>query len=99
LAWAIEWDERAFKEFKRLGRKTQEIIKRYLKERIAPDDDPKRFGAPLSHDLAEFWKYRIGDYRVICRIEEEKLVIFIVRVRHRKHAYKDKSGLSRYQRI
>jgi mRNA interferase RelE/StbE len=84
LAWAIEWDERAFKEFKRLDRKAQKVIRRYLKERIAAADDPKRFGAPLSHDLAGFWKYRIGDYRIICRIEEEKLAVFIARVRHRK---------------
>jgi mRNA interferase RelE/StbE len=96
LAWAIEWDERAFKEFKRLDRKAQGNIIRYLKERIATADDPKRFGAPLSHDLAGFWKYRLGDYRIICRIEEEKLVVFIVRVRHRKHAYKEKSGLTRH---
>ncbi len=96
MAWTIEWDERAFKEFKRLDRKAQEIIRRYLKERIAVDDDPRRFGAPLSHDLAGFWKYRIGDYRVIRHIEEDKLVVFIVRARHRKHAYKDQSGLSHH---
>ena len=94
MTWTIEWDERAFKEFKSLDKKAQKDILRYLKERIASDEDPKRFGKPLSHDLTGLWKYRLGDYRIICRIEDHKLVVFIVRVRHRKDAYKDKTNLS-----
>jgi len=63
-----------------------EII-RYLQERIATDEDPKRFGEPLRRDLVGFWKYRVGAYRLICDIQEEKVLVLVLRVGHRSKIY------------
>ena len=87
MTWKIEWDERALKEAKRLSREARQQIVAYLKEKIANNQDPRRFGKPLTANLAGLWRYRSGDYRIICRIEDHKLVILVVKIGHRKDVY------------
>jgi mRNA interferase RelE/StbE len=89
LAWSVEWDERAFKELESLDKQAQRNILKYLKKKIQTEEDPRRFGAPLHDDLAGLWKYRIGDYRLICTIEDNKLVILVLKAGHRKNVYKN----------
>lgn len=63
-------------------------ITTFLRERIANLSDPRSIGQALRAErFGEFWKYRVGGYRVIARIEDERLVILIVRVGHRSHVY------------
>jgi len=88
LAWRIEWEDEAVKELKKLDTRAQRNIVRFLKEKMAVEDDPRRFGEALRKDLKGFWKYRIGDYRVICSIEDETVVVLVVRVGHRRTVYK-----------
>jgi mRNA interferase RelE/StbE len=88
LAWAIEFDLDAAKEFRKLDRTTQLAIRKYLRERIATDDDPRRFGKPLIGDKSGLWRYRVGDFRLVCRIEDERLVVLILAVGHRKEIYR-----------
>jgi mRNA interferase RelE/StbE len=88
LTWSVEFDDAAVKELRRLDRQAQQDILRYLRERIATDDDPRRFGKPLSRDLAGLWRYRVRDYRMICCIEEDKLVVLVLRLVHRKAVYR-----------
>lgn len=68
-----------------------QIVRRIIKflyTRIQPLDDPHSIGEPLKGpELGKYWKYRIGDYRVISKIEEQKLVIIVVKVGHRKNVY------------
>lgn len=71
MAWAIEFLPEAAKELKKLGRSEAARIIRTLEERIAPLDDPRTIGAPLTGDHAGYWRWRIGDYRVVARIEDE----------------------------
>ncbi len=85
--WAVEFDDAAAKELRKLDRHAQQEILRYLRERIATEEDPRRFSKPLAHDLAGLWRYRVRDYRVICNIEDDKLTVLVVRVAHRKDAY------------
>ncbi len=66
-----------------LDRPVQARIFRYLRERIATPEDPRRFGKALRGPRAGFWRYRVGDYRVICRIEDEAVVVLVVAVGHR----------------
>ena len=68
MAWAIEFDLDAAEEFRKLDRTVQLAIRRYLRERIATDDDPRRFGKPLIADKSGLWRYRIGDFRLVCRL-------------------------------
>lgn len=60
---------------------------KYLRERVATDENPRRFGKPLTGDKAGLWRYRVGDYRMVCRIEETRLVVFAVTVGHQKEVY------------
>ena len=87
--WTVEFDDRARRELRKLDAKTQQTILRYLRERIAGADDPRRFGKPLRMKLAGLWRYRIGDYRLICRLEENRLVVLVLRVGHRREIYED----------
>jgi len=85
--WTVQWDDRAVKELRCLDKKAQLEILQYLKKRIATNEDPKRFGKPLLGDKKGFWHYRIGDYRLICAIEDNRLNVLVVAVGHRKIIY------------
>ncbi len=87
MPWTIEYDVRAVKELKKIDRQMQRTILDYLDERIAPLDNPRKFGKRLSSNYVGLWRYRIGDYRVICRIEDQKLAILVLRIRHRGAVY------------
>jgi len=87
LTWSVEWDDAAVKELRKLDRQVQQDILRYFRERIAKDEDPRRFGKPLSRELTGLWRYRVRNYRIICNIEDDRLVVLILRVGHRKDVY------------
>ena len=87
MAWKVEFENQARKELKKVDPQQAKQIVKYLFERIAGDNDPYRFGEPLKYDLSGLWKYRIGDYRVICHIESEKMIVLVVRIGHRKGVY------------
>ena len=87
MTWVVEWDDRARKELRKLDKQLQKDILKYLRERIAVDADPRRFGKPLSYDKHGLWRYRVQDARIICRIEDDELFILVVRVGDRKVVY------------
>lgn len=87
MTWAIEFDESAARELRRLDKQIQREILNYFRQRIATDEDPRRFGKPLARDLAGLWRYRVRDYRMICNIEDDKLTVLVVRISHRKDVY------------
>jgi mRNA interferase RelE/StbE len=87
--WTIEFDDRARRELRRLSAEVQASIFRYLRERIDGSADPKQFGKPLRLNLAGLWRYRVGDYRLICRFENDRLVVLVIKVAHRSRVYED----------
>ena len=86
-AWRVEFDDAAAKELRKLDRQAQKDILRYLRQRIATPEDPRRFGQPLRHELSSLWRFRVSNYRIICNIEDDKLIVLVVRVAHRKIVY------------
>jgi len=86
-AWRVEFDRDAAHELRKLGPDAQRRILRYLRERIATADDPRRFGRPLTSDLKGLWRYRVGDYRIVAAIEDNRLVVLMVTVGHRREVY------------
>lgn len=88
MVWTIEFAPEAARELKKLGRTEAGRILRTLEERIAVLDDPRRLGAPLVGEHSGYWRWRIGDYRVIARIEDERVLILVVRVGHRREVYR-----------
>lgn len=88
MAWTIEFLPDAVKELKKLDRSVARRIITTLEERIATLDDPRTLGSALTGDHAGYWRWRVGDYRVVARIEDERVVIIVVRVAHRRQVYR-----------
>lgn len=87
LDWTIKWDDKAKKQLKKLDRTIQKRILDYLDEKII--HNPQRFGRSLVGDKAGLWRYRIEDYRVICKIDNDHLIILVLEAGHRKDVYED----------
>jgi mRNA interferase RelE/StbE len=87
LAWRVELDEAAQRDLKKLGPSTARQIARYLREKLATPESPRRFGKPLSGKLHGLWRWRAGDHRILGRIEDHVLVVFVIRIGHRKNVY------------
>lgn len=87
MIWRIEFEQAAYKDFKKLDTAAQRVILKYLRNRIATADDPRVFGSPLRKNLAGLWKYRIGKFRVIVDIQDETLCILVLRTGHRSTVY------------
>lgn len=88
MAWTIEFHPDAAKELKKLDRAIAARIIRTLEERIAPLEDPRALGHALVGEHAGYWRWRIGDYRIVARIEDARVVILVVRVGHRREIYR-----------
>ena len=85
--WKIEFDYKAAKEFKKLDSNSRETISNYLKNKVLKTVHPKDLGKPLKYDYVGLWRYRIGKYRIICNIEEETLIVLILRLVIRDKVY------------
>jgi mRNA interferase RelE/StbE len=89
LAFRIEFDPDAVKDLKKLDRPIQQRLVGFLKDRVATLDDPRSIGEALSGAaLGQYWKYRIGDWRIVCDIQDNKIVIRVLRVGNRKEIYR-----------
>jgi mRNA interferase RelE/StbE len=85
--WRIEFDSEAARDLRKLGTVAERAILRYLRQRIATTEDPRRFGRPLTGDLKGLWRYRVGRYRIVAAIEDDRFVVLIVTVGHRREVY------------
>ena len=89
LAWTIEFAESAAKALRKLDPSTALRIAKFLRERVGAAQNPRMLGAALKGDeLGQFWKYRIGDYRIIAEIHDRDVRILVVRVGHRRNVYR-----------
>ena len=89
MAWTIEYDPRALKDLKKLDRTIQREILDYMDERVAKAQDPPDCGKPLRASRFGLWRYRVRDYRIICELQEKRLVVLVVAVGHRSTIYDD----------
>jgi mRNA interferase RelE/StbE len=88
LAWQIRFTDTAKKQLAKLDKSVAKSITTYLREKVMPLNDAKTLGKPLTKNFSQYWRYRVGDCRVICSIENEELIIMVVRVGKRKNIYK-----------
>lgn len=86
-SWVVSFDERAARELRKLDKQTQTLILRYLHERIEGKSDPRRFGKALRYEKAGLWRYRVADYRIICEIRDDELIVLVIAVGHRREVY------------
>ncbi|MDT0635188.1 type II toxin-antitoxin system RelE/ParE family toxin [Spectribacter hydrogenoxidans] len=88
LTWSVEFDDRARRELRKLDPPVQRDLLAFLRERIVTAEDPRRFGKPLRHGMQGLWRYRLGSYRLICRIEDSRITVLVLAVGHRKTVYR-----------
>jgi mRNA interferase RelE/StbE len=86
LVWKIEITGEAEKELSRIDKPAAKRIIRYLRERVSVE--PRSLGKSLRGDLSGLWRYRVGDYRVICELYDEKVSVLVIRIGHRKDVYR-----------
>jgi len=85
--WKIEFKPKAEKELRKLNPKQAKQILSWLRVRVDTGADPRLFAEQLTGDFTEFWRFRIGDFRIVFKPEEQKLLILIVRVARRREVY------------
>jgi len=88
LAWRIELTGEAHKKLAKLDRSEAKRIRDYLRHRLEPLDNPRRLGKPLKGRLGELWRYRVGNYRLVCELRDEVLVVLVVRIGKRSEIYR-----------
>lgn len=87
MSWACRFSESAKRELSKLDRQGQKDIIAYLETLISSDQDPRRFCKPLKAELSGLWRYRVSDYRILCQIKDDVLLVLVVSVGHRKDVY------------
>jgi mRNA interferase RelE/StbE len=87
-AWRVEFDGAAVRDLRKLGLDGERRILRYLRERISGSADPRRFGHALTGGRKGFWRYRVGDYRIVATIEDDRFVVLVVAIGHRREVYR-----------
>jgi mRNA interferase RelE/StbE len=87
MKYSVETTARFDKDFKKLDRYTQRMIKNWIDKNLVETENPRQHGKGLTANRSGQWRYRIGDYRLICQIEDDKLVILALSVGHRREVY------------
>jgi mRNA interferase RelE/StbE len=88
LAWTIEYTRSAKNQVKKLDKTVARRILDFMDNRVAKHEDPRTLGKALTGSLGTLWRYRIGDYRIICEIQHSTVRILVVRIGHRREVYR-----------
>jgi mRNA interferase RelE/StbE len=76
------------RQVRKIDPAARQRIREYLEQRVANLGDPRQIGKPLKGELASLWRYRVGDYRLICELRDEALVVLVIRIGHRREVYR-----------
>lgn len=88
MAWTVEFSAFAQKQFSKLDKPTAARIFDWLESRLEGAVNPRHFGEPLRGELGGLWRYRIGDFRVICEIQDQRLIVYALSIGHRREIYR-----------
>ena len=88
MAWTVEIGNVAERQLRKLDRQVQHRILDWMHERIEGCKNPRHFGEALKGGRAGLWRYRVGDYRIICDIQDSRLVVLALAVGHRREVYR-----------
>ena len=89
MVWIIEYADNTLKQLKKMDRQVARSIFEYLDERVSQLENPRELGKKLAGpQYGAYWRYRVGDIRIICDIKDQKLIILVVEVGHRKEIYR-----------
>lgn len=89
MAYEIEFDPEAVKDLRKLDRSIQARLLGFLRQRVAPLENPRDLGEALTGaTLGSYWKYRVGDWRIICDIQDRRLIVRVLRLGDRRDIYR-----------
>jgi mRNA interferase RelE/StbE len=88
LAWTIEYAETAKKQLRKLDKVAASRILDFMDERVAASDDPRTMGKALKGPLGELWRYRVGDYRIICNLQDGVMTVLVLQIGSRREIYR-----------
>ena len=89
MAFEIEFDPEAMNDLKKLDRPVQQRLTGFLRQRVSALDDPRDIGEALTGGkLGSYWKYRVGDWRIICDIQDRRIVVRVLRIGNRREVYR-----------
>lgn len=88
MAWKVELTTAAVKQVGKLDHPVQVRVAKFLRNKVAEAEDPRQSGKALRGEKGELWRYRVGDYRIICAIRDETVTILILSVGHRRDVYR-----------
>jgi len=89
MAWRVEFAKGAQKDLTKVDASGRDRVLRFLAERVEDSEDPRHLGEALKGPVAgRYWKYRVGDYRIICDLQDALLLVLVVRVGHRREVYR-----------
>ena len=91
MGWTVRISNVAERQIRKLDRPIQRRILDWLDERIEGCKNPRHFGEPLKGDHAGFWRYRVGDYRILCDIQDQEVVVLVLTIGHGRQIYRRKS--------
>jgi mRNA interferase RelE/StbE len=86
--WRIEITRTATRQITKLDRRAQEEIMRFLRERLSSAENPRQWGRALQGEKRGLWRYRVGDYRIICEIKDKEITVVVLELGHRKDVYR-----------
>ena len=89
MAWNVEFNETAKRQLAKLDKQWQAAILDHLEDRVAALDNPRHCGKPLVGDKKGLWRYRVGDYRILCDLRDEELIVLVVTIGHRGQVYRN----------
>lgn len=88
MAWTIEYAETAKRQIRKLDKLAARRIVDFMDERIARSDNPRESGKALKGSLGDLWRYRVGDYRVLCDIQDGVLTVLVLQIGNRREVYR-----------
>jgi addiction module toxin, RelE/StbE family len=90
VGYRVQYTARALKQLKKMDRFDATLITSWIGKNLESTDDPRRLGKALVGDRSGEWRYRVGDYRILCRIQDDVLLIEVFLIGHRRDIYKKK---------
>ena len=88
MAWKIDYTRTALEQFRKLDRQIARRLLDYMDQRIAILDDPRSMGKALTGPKGGLWRYRVGDFRLVCDINDKAVIILVLQVGHRSRIYR-----------
>ena len=88
MIYELKYEARAVKQIKKLDPATRKLIKSWIEKNLLNTDNPRQHGKGLTGNLSQYWRYRVGDYRILAEINDAEIIIIIVEIGHRRDIFR-----------